>query len=534
MTEQQPQQPFDVATVLTAVRRRWWLVLLTALAAAAIALGLSLLQPERYQADASLLFREPQPLPRVNPSEPPPDRTETPERTAATNLALASLDRVALRVKQKLNTPLSINALRQQVELAPEGQADIVTITAQGKTAGEAASIANAFAGEVVTLRRENAQAQVQTVIDAIEAQVKSTPVNDPAAAALRQRADQLRIEKRLRSGDVEVAEAATPPRQRSSPQPLRNALIGAGLGLILGFLLALLLHRLDRRVESEDEIAEILGGQVIARIPEEKAEGWEKELFVEAFQFLRANLQLRDPEQHSRVIAVTSALPGNGKSTVSTRLAEALAKTGAEVIVVDFDLRRPTLHEYFGTTGRDGVTTSLVGLGNSGELVQQTSRPGIRLLAAGPLVPVSASVVAGEGPLKTMLDNLRKAADYVIIDTSPITIGAEALAVAAVAEATLVVVDPHSARRDVLNIAVDQLRTARANLTGVVLNRVEVTLNEHAYRGYYSAGASSYEDPAHAGGSAGEQRNVNGSEAKDRWPDRLRRRAKSVSSKSQ
>jgi len=488
MKDQEHQ--LDLSSVATALRQRWWLLLATALVAGGLAFGLSYLQPERYESSADLLFREPEAPPRVDPNEPPPDRSDAPERVAATNLALASLDRVAVRVKQRLDVPFSINELRDRVELSPAGQADIVTITAKGNTAEQSAQIANAFASEVVALRRQNAQARVQDVIEAIQAQLAANPTG-ATAAQLRQRADQLQVEKRLRSGDVEIAQTATIPRQPSSPKPLRNGLVGGGLGLILGFLLALLLHRLDRRVDSEEEIPEIVGAPVIARIPEEKATGWERELFAEAFQFLRANLQLQDPDRNRRVIAVTSALPGNGKSTVSARLAESFALTGSEVILVDFDLRRPILHEYFGTGARDGVTTALVGLRDPVELLQETKHPGIRLLAAGPLVPVSASVMAGEKPMNRLLSRLRESADYVIVDTSPITIGAEASAVAAATEGTLVVVDAQSARRDVLRVAIDQLRASRAELLGVVLNRAEAMLKEEAYRGYYSAGAT-------------------------------------------
>ena len=101
------------------------------------------------------------------------------------------------------------------------------------------------------------------------------------------------------------------PPRDKSSPKPLRNTVIGLLLGLILGSLLAIVLQRFDRRVESEAEVGELFEAPVIARVPVERASGWERELFAESFQFLRANLQLRDPEGKYRTIAVTSALAG-------------------------------------------------------------------------------------------------------------------------------------------------------------------------------------------------------------------------------
>ena len=480
------QDQFDLGTALVALRRRWWLPLAAAVIAAALAVAVSLAQPERYKAEASLLFREPDPPPRVDPSEPAPEANQAPERTAATNLALASVDQVAFRVKNELRTPLSAREVRNRVDIAPAGQADIVTITATGDSPQQAVLLANAFAGEVVELRSASAKQKVQQVIDAISAQLAAAP-EGAGANELRRRARQLTIEKRLRNGDVEVAERAIPPRAASSPKPLRNGLIGGGLVLLLVVLAALVLWRFDRRVESDEEVPEIVGSPVLARIPVRKETGWERELYDEAFQFLRANLELRDPDRHQRVIAVTSPLPGDGKSTVVMGLAQALAVSGSRVIVVDCDLRRPSLHETYGVSGDQGVTSALVITDKDPvRLLKQTSYPLVRLLAAGSRLPVPASVMAATRSMKTLLDRLRRAADYVLVDTSPITIGADASSIAAAVDATIVVVDAAQARRDELEAAMQQLGTVRAKVTGVVLNRAGVLLEEEAYRGYY------------------------------------------------
>lgn len=482
----EPSQQLDLQAVLRALRRRWRLIALVTILSGGLALGASLLLPDRYQASADLLFREAAPAPNIDPNEPLPDRSQAPERIAATNLALASLDKVAARVETKVATDLSARELRDRVELDPQGQADIVTITATGDTPREAARIANAFANEVVALRREDAQQKIQRVIDAIDAKLAGTPSTDVLAGELRRRAEQLDVEKQLETGEVEIAEEAVPPREKSSPKPIRNTAIGVLLGLILGSLLAILLQRFDRRVESEAEVGEIFGAPVIARIPVERAAGWERELFAEAFQFLRANLQLRDPEGTRRSVAVTSALPGNGKSTVAARLAEALALSGSEVIVVDCDLRRPTLHEYYGVNAHEGLTSALVGLRDPVELLLPTDIPAVRLLPAGPLMPLPASVLAGTKGMSDVLERLGRAADYVIVDTSPVTIGADASAIASCVDATLVVVDVESVRRDVLAAANEQLRASRANIVGVVINRADILLKDQAYRGYY------------------------------------------------
>ena len=499
------QSQLDLASFFAILRRRKWIVIGVTILAAALAGGLSLLQEDRYEASADLQFRQDERVPSVNPQEPPPDPTESPERIAATNLALASLDKVTARVRERLNSTLSIDDLRETVEIEPQGQADIVRITAEGDSAEEAARAANIWAEEVAAVRRERSQEQVQRVIDAIDVQLAGVEPGSAVDAELRARKAQLEVEQRLRTGDVEIAQEAIPPLERSSPKPLRNAVIGAVLGLILGTLLALLLQRLDRRVESEEEVAEIVGAPVIARVPVERASGWERELFIESFQFLRANLQLRDRQAEPQTIAITSALPGNGKSTIAARLAEAMALGGAEVVIVDCDLRRPTLHEYYGVGAYEGLTTALVGLRDPVEMLRPTPSPSVRLLAAGPLMPLPASVLAGTKGMSEVLARLRKVADYVIVDTSPVTIGADTSAIAATVDATVMVVDISSVRRDILAAATDQLRSARANIVGVVVNRAETLLTNDAYRGYYgrSGRALFAEEAGYAGPSA-------------------------------
>lgn len=482
----EPAQQVDFQVVLRALRRRWRLILLVTLVSGGLALGVSLLMPDRYEASADLLFHPADPAPNIDPNEPLPDSSQAPERVAATNLALASLDRVATLVETKLKTDLTAKELRDRVKLDPQGQADIVTITATGDTPQQAAQIANAFANQVVAARRVAAQQKIQRVIDAINAKLAGTPSSDAIADELRRRAEQLGVERQLETGEVEIAEDAVPPRDKSSPKPLRNTVIGLLLGLILGSLLAIVLQRFDRRVESEAEVGELFEAPVIARVPVERPSGWERELFVESFQFLRANLQLRDPEGKHRTIAVTSALPGNGKSTVAARLAEALALSGSEVVIVDCDLRRPTLHNYYAVTAHDGLTSALVGLHDPVEMLRPTYIPTVRLLPAGPLMPLPASVLAGTKGMGDVLSRLERVADYVIVDTSPVTIGADASAIASSVDATLVVVDIESVRRDVLAAANEQLRAARANIVGVVINRADILHKDQAYRGYY------------------------------------------------
>ena len=491
---------FDLAAFTELLRRRKWLILGVTIAAALFAFGLSQLQDKSYEASSELLFSAPEPPPSVDPSEPPPDVADAPERAAATNLALASRDTVATRVKRRLRSPLDIDELRDQVKLEPKGQADIVVVTGRAGSPGGAARLTNAFAEEIVALRRRAAQDQIQNVIDAIRQQIAAAPPASGALAALQRRAGQLEVEKRLQGGDVEVAQPAIPPLEASSPKPLRNLFIGAGLGLVLGLLLTLLLDRLDRRIRDEEEAAHTMDAPIVGRVPLAGKSDFDRQMFLEAFQFLRANVQLRDPQHRNRLIAVTSALPGQGKSTVAAELATAMALSGAEVVLVDCDLRRPSLHEHFKVDGERGVTDVVVGGANPVELLQETKLPHLRLLSAGRQIPIPAALLAGGDRIPVLLNDLGRETEYVIVDTSPLAIGADASAVAAEVDGVLMVIDLDHADRQALHLAREQLLGTGAKLIGVVFNRAEVLLPDSEYRGYYAAGQAAGHTAAAAG----------------------------------
>jgi len=486
------QEPLDFSTFVAAVRRHAWLIVGIAVAAAVLAFGVSSLLPDRYDASANVLFEQAASPPQIDPDAPPPDVSAEPERIAATNLALASLDVVARRVQERVGSDESPEELRESVTIEPKGQADIAEVTAEAGTAREAARIANAFAFEVVALRREKAQDEIQNVIDAIEAQLIAAPPSAGLTSELEIRVEQLKVQKRLEAGDAEVVELALPPLDPSSPKPVRNAAIGGILGLILAVVLVLLLRRLDRGVRDEDEVAEIVDAPVIGRLPKIKETGWQHELAIEAFQFLRTNLQLGSRTADDRTFAVTSALPAEGKSTVVLGLAHALAVGGSSAILVDCDLRRPTLHSSLGLSGERGVTTALSSSARPGDLLQDTSIEGVRLLAAGPLTAMPGSLVAGgDHDVAALFGQLRDLADYVIVDTAPVTIGADASIIASRVDSTLMVVDAGAVEREVLVAAASQLRRAEAKVAGVVFNHADELLKSRAYQGYYGVMAT-------------------------------------------
>jgi polysaccharide biosynthesis transport protein len=482
---------FDLPHLLAALKRSWPLILALILVTGYAAYVVSWLQPESYQATAKLLFRPTDPPPQIDPNAPPPENPASAESISATNLELAAAaaDRSAARVAQRLDSGLDAAELRDSLSFNPEGQTEFISVSATADSAREAATIANAFSEEIVQERRREAQQKVQRVIDAIQASLATPGLASDSAQQLRARSQQLQTEKRLQTGDVELGVAAVAPSKPSAPKPMNAAIIGGILGALLGGVLALIIARIDRRLD-DDEVEEVVGAEIVARIPVETGNQLDRQLFLESFQFLRANLQLRFELRpwDERVIAVTSPTPSSGKTTVVLGLAQALASSGYRVAVVDFDLRRPALHSRLGGKVSPGVADAIIGKRPAKALLQETNDPGIRLLPAGSLRPERASAaVVGVEQVAQFYDEMRKLADYVLVDTGPVMVGADSTVIATAVDGLLMVVDAAGVEHNVLAAATEQLRAARAPVLGVVLNRTDPVLQRDEYARYSS-----------------------------------------------
>ena len=473
------------------------------LVAAVAAIVVSHSETNRYQATATMLFGPPSfanpPLgggggSLASPSSSPQDQ--------ATDLALASLDTISAGVKEKLGGPLTLNQLRGAVTVQLEGSSNLVDVTAIWGTPRAAAVIANAFADEIVAFRKQAAQAEIQQSIDAVTNTIKTQEAAVPAPSggspaggsteiqSLRSQLGQLEALKALQTGDVQIVQRATLPLSPNSPHVARNAILAGFVGLILSILLVLAMAQFDDRVQDEAGLTVLMGAPVLARIPElsrSKRLGhtaWSQQDrgFVEAFELLRLNLQLAESRQGHLVVSVTSPATGDGKTTVVASLARTLALSGADVVALDFDLRKPMLHACFNVPqeSEGGVLRALLDTGGRDDLTQPTECPGLRIVTAGQHPPPPGSIAHER--LRAMLGRLRDNADYVLVDTSPVSVGADASAAVAAADGVIMVIDLERIRRRDLLVAKRQLEIAGTTILGLVVNRAHADAS--AYRG--------------------------------------------------
>jgi len=338
------------------------------------------------------------------------------------------------------------------------------------------------FAEEVVAMRRERAEQAVQRQIDALNGQIAAAGESPELTASLEQRRRGLEIQKALATGDVEIADPALPPLRASSPRPLRNAAVSGLLGLVLAIAITIGLRAVQRRV-GEQEVSEIFDAPILARVPNRRRGAWREQLYLEAFQFLRANVGMRLETRsadggpfHGRLVAVTSPLPGNGKSTVVAALADALAVNGNEVLAVDGDLRKPSLGLEFGLPAATaGLAEVLLGHHDVQAYLVDTPVPSVSLLPGGRIGADFAVAHATGQRVPEVLEELRQYADVVVVDTAPVALAAETSIMTSVVDDVIVVVDARDLRRDALEDARDQLARARAKVLGVVINRAEL-----------------------------------------------------------
>ncbi|MGE5551908.1 MAG: CpsD/CapB family tyrosine-protein kinase [Bacteroidota bacterium] len=209
------------------------------------------------------------------------------------------------------------------------------------------------------------------------------------------------------------------------------------------------------------------------------------KSPMAEAFRVLRTNIQFAAVDNPLRTIMLTSAGPGEGKSTTLANLAVALAQSGARVIIVDGDLRRPTMHKFFRLSRGAGLSSVLLGRVKLEETLQETGVDGLQLLASGP-VPPNPSEMLASSAFAALLEELKAKADYVLVDSPPVVAVADASILAARVDGVLLAIQLGQVAKPMAIRAKEQLANAKANLLGMVLTNVGTGSDYNYYYYYY------------------------------------------------
>lgn len=496
----------DLAGAIAVLRQRARLIVLCIVIATAAAVGISLLQQEQYSASASLLFRNPgfaENLFGNSVSSPATD----PTREAATNEKLVGLEIVAKRTSERLGS-LTPEEVADMVSVSASGEADIVSVTATSSDRKQARVVANTFARQFIAFRAEADQSKLLEAKQLAEEEYsRLTPEQQagPRGVALSSGVEKLGILSSLQTGNAELVQPAELPTSPSSPKPLRNGVVAAIIGLLLGLGLAFLFERLNRTLRDPEEARDAFGLPILAAVPESKAivasnmQATASELpFMEneAFRMLRAQLRYFNIDRDLRAVVVSSHAAGVGKSTVAWNLGR-IAATSARAIIVEADLRNPTLAAQHGLRPGPGLAELLTHQSELDAAIQSKPLASSRANGAGNGKGQVDVIVAGSNPpnpaelieSKTMsdiLEELAKRYELVVIDSAPIGVVSDALPLLRTADGLIVVARIGQTTRDTAHEMRAQLDRLNVPILGVVANAVRVGRSRRYGYGYY------------------------------------------------
>ena len=328
----------------------------------------------------------------------------------------------------------------------------------------------------------------------------------------LLQRQRELQVTSNDRPNDVSISTYSRLPRTPVGPPRFRNILIAFFLSLGAGIGLAFLLDFLDDTVKSIEDVDRYLHLPALALIPASKgdrarligipspaadASGQSTALamiedprspIAESYRHLRTSLLLSSAGQPPKTILVTSSQPSEGKTTTAINTAFMLAQTGAEVLIVDCDLRRPRLHAHFDVANSSGLTNWLSGEKDLDGLIKTyAGRPNLKLLTSGPAPPNPAELL-GSDEMRRLLEILATRFAHIIIDSPPAISFTDASILSTMADGVVLVVHGGKSSRAVVRRAKQQLLDVGAHIFGVVLNNVKLESQDYYYSGYYSS----------------------------------------------
>jgi polysaccharide biosynthesis transport protein len=288
----------------------------------------------------------------------------------------------------------------------------------------------------------------------------------------------------------VQITDAAEPGKAPVKPNKTVNIVLGLIFGLIMGVGLAFFIEYLDTSVKTIDDVERTFQAPVLGVIPQNIGylleEGSESK-HAEAYRVLRTNLLFSRQDEKLNTIVVVSAGAGEGKSTTTLNLSTVFAQAGNRVLIVDSDLRRPTLHKLFKVANNLGLTNYLLKQNTIAEIVQTTNVPGLDFMASGKL-PNSSMGILGSAQMKEMITELKQRYDFIFFDSPPILGVSDASILASEVDIVMQVIQYRRYPQPMTIRAKQMIEKVGGNFVGIVLNNINMSQDEgyYYYSGYY------------------------------------------------
>ena len=298
-------------------------------------------------------------------------------------------------------------------------------------------------------------------------------------------------------TNNISIIDKASPPTKKYKPNLKINLLFGSLLGLLLGMGIAFLREFIDDTIKDSQLLEKISGLPVLSQLPEIKAKN-SKEVALqtaikprsalsEAIRSLRTSLRFSTRNGAPQSVFICSSAPAEGKTSIAINLAIAYAQSGSQVLIIDADLRNPSIHKILEVSNKEGLTNYLANpetLNN--DISQSCMIKNLKVISSGPIPPDPVELLSGSR-MTELLENTRKSYDHIIIDGPPVLGLADALVISNLADATIIAVEAGRTRKTKLLDSLKRLERAKANLIGSVINRISREVNPEYDHHYYS-----------------------------------------------
>ena len=433
------------------LRKFWFVIIAMAVVGGGAAFGAASLQTPQFQSTASLYFA-------LNQGTNASDLNQGATYTQNQMLSFAQLavsSRVLEPVIDDLGLDLTVQELARAIQISNPQSTVILKVTASSADPERAAAIANGVADELADVVLEVAPIG---------------PDGKPNISA-------------------QTIDAAIVPQFQSSPNKTRDAMLGAIVGGIMGLAFALIAGIMDTRVRNEEILGEVSGAAVLGSIPRSAllSRGGitvaqdPMGATAEDFRRVRSALTYANVDSQLHTLLITSASPSEGKSTVAANLAFTLADLRHTVLLIDADLRRPRVHEVAGIDGSVGLTSVLLNESEFKDARYSVPGSSLDILPSGGIAPNPAEILTSEA-MSQLIAAASEQYDFVVIDSPPILIVADASLLAPLVDGVIVVVAGVKARRAGESDAVRELEAAGARILGAVLNRARPDKHRGGY----------------------------------------------------
>jgi Mrp family chromosome partitioning ATPase len=499
-----------------AIRRSLFLIVLLVLLGIVSVNAFKQLRGPRYQASARVLV-SPTNLVQIITNTAP--SFVDPNRVEATARALAGSPEVYRRAADRNGGTLGSPSEMQTATSVTGGtDNDILTFSARGTDPGRTVGIANAVANSYIDWRAMLSSETIRKTESAVAAKLASLPKSSPARGDLQSLLNKLDALSTATAGDTQLVASATSAK-KTSPAPVKDTLLGFSIGLVIALLVVALREAVDTTVRSESDIEELLSAPVLATVrtlPRRTrmvTYGRHEAAYSDTYALLAANLAQVRTDNNPLVLALTSAVSREGKTTTAANLAVSLARRGSNVLLADFDFRKPALtdlfqipHEAPGVlqvlngearledvlwsvtlTGarprvsRNGTLPATAAVSTNGKETEAGGGSLVLLPSGGAVRSQSGTLSQRLGPL---LKQLRVRADYIIIDTPPALLTVEMAELSRLIDDVLVVVRQGRVTQRSLRSLSRQARSWPAEVTGAVLTDAPAGEEQYAYYG--------------------------------------------------